>query len=146
MLTLKLSCNGREDIVYELAIGAISLAIAVGQVCTAPKKDRWTLTIVATIVGCALIVGIIAYQAYQTHVRDKHIAHVADLVLNVMDRPQTFDDIYNRLNFLPYGDVDEAFDFLFDNKLTEHNVVQIRGLNDQMHAVRLFRRKDQARN
>jgi hypothetical protein len=49
------------------------------------------------------------YQETVEYEHNKRIAHVASLVLNVMDPPQTFDDIYNWLNFWSYSEVDQAF-------------------------------------
>jgi hypothetical protein len=126
---------------YELAIGAISLAIAVGQVVAAPKKERWKTIVVSTVAGCILIAGIAGYQFYQTWQHNKIVQRYADQVLSALDRPQSFDDIYNRMNFKDFGLVNEGFDHLFEEKLAEHRVVQMQGPGNQTYAVRLFFKK-----
>jgi len=123
---------------YELAIGAISLAIAIGQVWAAPEKDRFRTIVVATVAGCLLILGIAGYQFYQSWQHSMVVQRYANQIFAEMDRPQTFDDIYNRMNFKDAGLVNEGFDQLFEDRRAEHRVVQMQGPNNQMHAVRLF--------
>jgi len=125
----------------ELLIGIISLAIAAGQVVAAPKKQRPTTIVVATVAGCVAIPAILAYQYYQSQLHRSRIEHVANLVLNVMDRPQTFDDIYNRMDYPNYREVDEAFDLLFENGRYEHQVVQMQGPNNEPHLDSLYVKK-----
>jgi hypothetical protein len=125
---------------YELVIGGVSLAIAVGQVYAAPKKERWKTAVVSTVLGCALIVGTLGIQYYRSYQHDRRIEQVASLVWGVMDHPQTFDDIYNRLNYLNYAEVDEAFDVLFENNRSEHKVVEMRSADNEPHFIRLFSR------
>ncbi len=127
----------------ELLIGVISLAIAAGQVVAAPKKERPTTIVVATVAGCVAIPAILGYQYYQSKLHRSRIEHVANLVLNVMDRPQTFDDIYNRMDYhYPnYREVDEAFDLLFENGRYEHQVVQMQGPNNEPHLDSLYIKK-----
>jgi hypothetical protein len=122
----------------ELLIGAISLAIAVGQVVAAPRGERFKTLVVATITGCFAIAALAAYQYIETKRRERHIEHVASHVLNAMDHPQTFDDLYHQMNFYAYRDVDDAFDVLFDSERAQHRVVQLQGPFDRTYAVRLF--------
>src|SRR5215472_13558595 len=104
----------------ELLIGLISLAIAVGQVIAARQKERVKTIIAATITGCAAIAVILFYQHDQSQRRERRIEHVANLILNIMDRPQTFDDIYNRMDYPNYREVGEAFGLLFESGRSEH--------------------------
>jgi len=129
------------EVMFELLIGAISLAIALGQVVAARQKERVTTVIAATIFGCVAIAGILYYQYDQSQRHERRIEHVANLVLNVMDRPQTFDDIYNRMDYPNYREVDEAFDLLFENGRYEHQVVQMQGPNNEPHLDSLYFKK-----
>jgi len=125
----------------ELLIGAISLAIAVGQVVAARQKERAKTVFAATMFGCAAIAVILFYQYEQSQRHKRRIEHVANLVLNVMERPQTFDDIYNRMDYPNYREVDEAFDLLFENGRYEHQTVQMQGPNNEPHFVSLYFKK-----
>jgi hypothetical protein len=129
----------------ELLIGIISLAIAAGQVVAAPKKERPTTIVVATVAGCVAIPAILGYQYYQSQLHRSRIEHVANLVLNVMDRPQTFDDIYNRMDYPNYREVDEAFDLLFENGRYEHQVVRKGRTTSRTSTVSTLRRAPRSR-
>lgn len=123
---------------YEIIIGGLSLAIAVGQVFAAPTEERGRTIIYATWAVCGIIIVTSGYQYYHSYQHHKRIEAVARLVLNVMDRPQTFDDIYTRLNFPNFSEVDQAFDALFESSRIRHDVIQLETPDRNRHYIRLF--------
>jgi hypothetical protein len=86
-------------------------------------------------------------QEQRDQLEAQKIEGIALRIIEVMDKPTTFDDIYNKLNFPIYADADRAFDRLYDTKRSDYDPVKLVDPKDgREHTVRLFYKRPKPGN
>ena len=123
---------------FDLFVGILSLTIAAGQVYAATKKERPKVILFATAGACVVLLlwggwNVFVSIKHQTDVRQR-----ASKIYSALDKPKTFDDIMNSLNFMAFDDVNEGIDFLYDAGDVKPQVLTLRGPDGREYAVRTF--------
>ena len=118
-------------------LGILGCAIAAAQLLTEnTEKRRQQMLFTTAILFAVIATGGILYSIAAV-VHFVNVSNKAEVVLNRMDRPSTYEEILHSGTFNSFADLDEVIDYLYNKDKIAVKTVDMRS-DDGTHSVRTF--------